>query len=118
MKQNKFPESAKFRPRSEAVVAGRLGTVTEKLMPSGISMASFRVVVDRAPRDRGPNGRVRVDAIECSVWKAHLIKRVMVMPPGTLIEVSGSLRRRFFRAGQGFASITEVEVVNLRKVGE
>jgi len=117
MKQNKSPRLSKFRPRSEVVVLGRLGTVNERSMPSGTAMVSFRVVVDRAPRDRGPSGRVLVDAIECSAWKAPLMRRVLAMPAGTLIEVSGCLRRRFFRAGKGFASMTEVEVLSLRKVG-
>jgi single-strand DNA-binding protein len=103
-------------PRSEVVMVGRLGAVAEKTMPSGDTMLSFRVVVDRAPRDRGPHGRVLVDAIECSLWKSHLIKRLRRIPPDSLVEVSGPLRRRFFRSGQGFQSMMDVEVRSLRRL--
>lgn len=103
-------------PHSEAVLVGRLGAVAEKTMPSGDTMLSFRVVVDREPRDRGPSGRVLVDAIECSLWRAHLIKRVRKIPVDSLVEVSGPLRRRFFRSGQGFQSMMDVEVRGLRRI--
>ncbi len=103
-------------PRSEALLVGRLGAVAEKKMPSGDTMLSFRVVIDRAPRDRGPSGRVLVDAIECSLWKANLIKRVQKMPVDSLVEVSGPLRRRFFRSGHGFQSMMDVEVRRLRRI--
>jgi single-strand DNA-binding protein len=38
------------------------------------------------------------------------------LQPGDIVEVRGSLRRRFWRAGPGAVSRTEVEVVRLRRV--
>ncbi|MBM3689814.1 MAG: hypothetical protein FJW80_09230 [Actinobacteria bacterium] len=50
---------------NEVVLEGRLAGVGRKVLPSGDEAVTFRVVVARAPRDRGPSGRVSVDAIDC-----------------------------------------------------
>ncbi len=92
---------------------GRLGGVLERSLPSGDVLATFRLVVDRPAGH--PSG-ARVDTLDCSVTKAALRRRVLGWQPGDVIEVDGSLRRRFFRAGGGSASRYEVEVDSVRRV--
>lgn len=67
-----------------------------------------RLVVTRA----GEVGRSRqkVDALECAVWAPRVRRSVKRWQLGDVVEVTGSVRRRFFRAGGGAASRVEIEV--------
>ncbi|WP_134768766.1 single-stranded DNA-binding protein [Nocardioides sp. 1609] len=89
-------------------LVGRLAAPAEaKELPSGDTLVSFRVVVDRPPRQRQ---RQRVDALECVVWTGRVKRSVGTWREGDLVEVSGSIRRRFFRTAVGTGSRVEVEV--------
>ncbi len=94
---------------------GRLSGRQARTLPSGDDVLTFRVIVDRPKRDRGPSGRVRVDALECSVWQASLARRIESWEEGDVIEVAGVLRRRFWRGGAGANSRIEVEVKTARR---
>lgn len=102
-------------PSNSVHLTGRLVAVREVSLPSGDALVSFRVVVDRSPRDRGPSGRVLVDAVECTAWRADVRRRALATPEGTRVEVTGSLRRRFWRAGSAPASRVDVEAVTLHR---
>ncbi len=54
--------------------------------------------------------RQRVDSLECAVWSGRLKKQVERWEAGDVVEVSGAMRRRFFRAGGATASRVEVEL--------
>ena len=99
-------------PRNEVVLAGRLSGVTEVTLPSGDEVVSFRVVVDRTDRA----ARTKVDAVECSAWLASPRKRVLATSEGDWIEVTGELRRRFWRGDAGARSRVEVEVRTVRRI--
>jgi single-strand DNA-binding protein len=79
-------------------------------LPSGDQLCSFRVTVVRPP-----GGRSRVDSIDCVSTKAGVRRAALRRQPGDLVEVSGSLRRRFWRSPAGVpTSRYEVEVSELR----
>lgn len=99
-------------------LTGRISGARERALPSGDVLVSFRVIVDRPPKDRGPSGKVRVDAIECSTWRAPLRRRALGLADGTPVELTGRLRRRFWRGGAGLASMIEVEATTLKRIGE
>lgn len=103
-------------PRNEVILVGRLSAPVLRRLPSGDEIATFRIVVDRDARDRGPSGRVRVDALDCSAFTAGVRRRVESLPEGCVVEVVGRLRRRFWRGPAGATSITEVEARSLRRV--
>jgi single-strand DNA-binding protein len=89
-------------------IAGRISaTPEERTLPSGDSVWTFRLVV---ARPEGHAGRQRVDTLECAVWGGRVRKQVTSWQVGDIVEVSGSLRRRFFATGTGRASRVEVEV--------
>ncbi len=86
---------------------GRWAGAVERELPSGDVLVSARLVVARD----GPG----VDTIDCAVWRPDLRRRALAVPDGTVMEVDGSLRRRFWRTPTGPASRYEVEVTALRR---
>jgi single-strand DNA-binding protein len=86
------------------------GQAVVRTLPSGDELCSFRVTVLRPP-----GGRARVDSIECVTTKATVRRAVLKRQPGDTVEVTGSLRRRFWRGASGAPSSKyEVEVSALR----
>lgn len=98
---------------NEIRVVGRLSRSPEsRSLPSGDEVVTFRVVVRRAR----PQGKVAIDTLDCAAWTPSVRRTVARWAPGDTVEVSGALRRRFFRAGGGSASRVEIEVVRARRV--
>jgi single-strand DNA-binding protein len=96
--------------RPQVVLLGRLGSrVEQRILPSGDELTTFTVVVDRPPA-RGQASRQRIDSIACHTTRAAVVRRLQALAPGDEVRAEGSLRRRFWRAGAGLASATEVEV--------
>jgi single-strand DNA-binding protein len=94
---------------------GRFGnSIEERELPSGTVITSFNVIIDRPSRE--VHGRIKVDSIACQTSRPSVASRVLKISPGELVEVSGALRRRFWRGGSGLASSTEVHVVRCRVI--
>lgn len=99
---------------NEVRLVGRLAAEAEdRELPSGDSLVTFRLVVDRP---EGGASRQKVDALECAAWGARVRRSVTSWRPGDTVEVSGSIRRRFFRTPAGAASRVEVEVATARLI--
>jgi single-strand DNA-binding protein len=93
---------------NEVRLVGRLSQDPElRTLPSGDPLWTFRVVVPR-PDPKPP--RAVVDALDCSVWSGRTRRTVATWKAGDLVEVTGAVRRRFFRAGGGAVSRVEIEV--------
>jgi single-strand DNA-binding protein len=113
-------------------LVGRLSAPARVLdLPSGDRLVTFRVIVDRPSRrqarqQRDPNqagspakggaAKRQVDTIDCATWTRREQRRVEKWQPGDLVEVHGSLRRRFRRGDAGPVSRVEVEVTMAMKV--
>ena len=96
---------------NEVHLKGRLAaTPVLRELPSGDSVWNLRVVVDRPAPKGDQKPRQRVDSLDCAVWSGRLKKQVTSWSEGDVVEVSGALRRRFFRAGGATASRVEVEL--------
>jgi single-strand DNA-binding protein len=90
------------------LLRGRLATEPViRELPSGDELWSFRVTVRRSDS-------TRVDSIECATTNARSKRALSRAQPGDEVEVSGSLRRRFWRSATGPASRYEVEVATVR----
>ncbi|HEY2877581.1 single-stranded DNA-binding protein [Nocardioides sp.] len=100
---------------NEVTLVGRLSQpAEEQVLPSGSELWKFRVIVGRPP---SPASRVTVDALDCVVWSKRPARSVAKWASGDLVEVKGSLRRRFFSpAGGGRVSRCEVEVASARLI--
>lgn len=85
-----------------------------RILPSGDELCSFRLTV---LRPKGSYGRARSDSIDCATTRAAARRMVTRCSAGERVEVSGSLRRRFWRSASGApASRYEVEVMNVRRL--
>jgi single-strand DNA-binding protein len=100
---------------NEVVLVGRLSApAQEQVLPSGSELWKFRVIVGRPP---SPASRATVDTLDCVVWERRPARSVARWRSGDVVEVKGSLRRRFFApAGGGRASRCEVEVASARLI--
>ena len=106
-------------PRNEVVLVGRVPAAPEEReLPSGDLLVTWRVVVGRPPGRRPPEGvrATTVDTLDCVAWSAPTRRAAAALLPDDVVEVSGALRRRFWRAGAGAASRCEVEVSSVRRV--
>ncbi len=108
------PETGREDDVNVVRLVGRLSAQPEELMlPSGDTLCSFRVIVGR-PHDH--RSAQRVDALECTTWVGRVRRSAMAWRAGDVVEVEGSVRRRFFRTPGGAASRVEVEVSSARRV--
>jgi single-strand DNA-binding protein len=100
---------------NDVTLVGRMSRPAEQqVLPSGSELWKFRVIVSRPP---SPVSRVTVDTLDCVVWTKRLGRTVSRWRTGDLVEVTGSLRRRFFApAGGGRVSRCEVEVAGARLI--
>ena len=100
---------------NEVRLVGRLAADPQlRELPSGDTVWNLRVVVQRVVPPGKEKPRQRVDSLECAVWSGRLKKQVAKWEAGAVVEVSGALRRRFFRTGGATASRVEVELTGGR----
>lgn len=106
--------------RNEVTLVGRLSAEpVVRELPSGDAVTSWRLVVDRAPRqnptsdERGRANRT-VDALECATFLPEVSRAIASARSGDLVETTGALRRRFWRSSTGVASRYEVEATGVR----
>jgi single-strand DNA-binding protein len=106
--------------RNEVNLVGRLtASAQERELPSGDALVSWRIVVDRPAQQRTDGRRApTVDALDCVTWRKTVSRSVLSWRVGDTIEVTGSLRRRFWRTERGPVSRTEVEVVRARRIAK
>ncbi len=97
---------------NEVRLVGRLAAPAEQReLPSGDELVTFRLVVER-PRDR--SRRRQVDTLVCAAWSGRVRRAALAWKPGDLVEVTGALRRRFFKMAGVTTSRVEVEAVTGR----
>lgn len=97
-------------------VCGRVSAAPlQRTLPSGDTMTTFRVIVDRPARTRR-HSSVKVDTFDCVAWSMAIQRRVAALEAGDVVEVTGELRRRFHRTPGGAASMVDIEVGRCRRV--
>ena len=103
--------------RNEVHLVGRVSADPVLLtLPSGDSVVTVRLVVER-PRPAAGQGRgQRVDTLACAGWVSALRRTMLRWSSGDVVEVDGCLRRRFWRAEGVPQSRYEVEVSAARRL--
>ncbi|SNT59388.1 Single-stranded DNA-binding protein [Streptosporangium subroseum] len=99
--------------RNEVTLVGRLPEAAHlRLLQSGSTLGTWRLIVRRQPRGRGG----RVDTIPCVSFEPEVTAAVTDWLPDDMIEVAGSLRRRWWGSEGSKASGYEVEVSSVRRL--
>src|SRR3954454_11182113 len=103
--------------QNEVYLVGKLsGEPAERKLPSGDVLLSWRLVVNRAPNERGSRKAMH-DTLPCFTLKAGVRRSVSSYASGDLIEVEGVLRRSFWRTpAGGEASKCEVEARSIKRL--
>jgi single-strand DNA-binding protein len=95
---------------------GRVSSApTERELPSGAVIATFRMSVPRARTAMTTGLTQSSDWFDCVAWTARNRRSVGAWAVGDQVEVTGALRRRFFRAGDAATTRLEVEVLTARR---
>jgi single-strand DNA-binding protein len=106
---------------NEVHLVGRVSADPEQReLPSGDTVVTLRVVVDRPPGKppKGSTGEVRrqVDVIDVACWTSRTRRSALALAADDVARVDGALRRRFFPTATGRASRYEVEAARIVRV--
>ena len=94
---------------------GRVSTAAEEReLPSGTTIVTVRLSVERAATPMTTGSRQRHDWVDCSAWGGRSRRTVAGWRAGDVVEVEGALRRRFYRAGGATSTRLEVEILAAR----
>ena len=77
-------------------------------MPCGDRVNEFRVEIDR--KGKG------IDTIDIAAWTSMLRKKISSLMVDDWVEISGSVRRRFWQSSSGVASRWQVEAAKIAKI--
>jgi len=102
--------------RNEVVLCGRVAApAEERELPSGDTIMTARLIVDRDDAALGRSTQ-RVDTIDCVAWLRRVQRSMRGWEQGERVEITGSIRRRFFRGAAGPASRVEVEIRSVTRL--
>lgn len=102
---------------NEVRLVGRVSADPQcRELPSGDTVTTLRLVVKRPAGVGALASRATVDTIDIACWSAATRRVAGRLVAGQSIEVTGALRRRFFKGPAGAASRYEVEAARLRRV--
>jgi single-strand DNA-binding protein len=95
---------------------GRVSSApTERELPSGATITTVRVSVPRARTPMTAGSAQTSDWFDCVAWTARNRRTVGSWLVGDQVELTGALRRRFFRSGDAATTRLEVEVRTARR---
>lgn len=88
---------------------------TARELPSGDTIVTFRITVRRGSSPGTRSSRQPVDVVDCVAWSATARRAAARLEVGDVAEVTGALRRRFYRHAHGTGSRVEVEVQRISR---
>lgn len=94
---------------NDVALRGWVTTIaSERELPSGDLVVQFRIAITR------PEGGV--DTIDLESWSAKTRRTASSLKDGEWIEVSGSIRRRFWKSATGLASRWQVVTSEIKRI--
>jgi single-strand DNA-binding protein len=101
---------------NEVRLVGRLSAEpVERELPSGDTVMVSRLVVSREGESES-RSRQTVDVLDCSGWSPRVQRAMRGWSTGDVVEVKGSVRRRFYQLAGQTAARVEIEVSSARRV--
>ena len=95
---------------NNCLLRGRVSApATDKELPSGEHVVEFRLIICRDKRDG-------VDTLDIASWSAKNRRTALSFKGGEWIEVSGSVRRRFWQSPTGLASRWQIESESISRL--
>jgi single-strand DNA-binding protein len=95
---------------NNCLLRGRVSApATDKELPSGEHVVEFRLIISREKRDG-------VDTLDIASWSAKNRRTALSFKGGEWIEVSGSVRRRFWQSPTGLASRWQIESESITRL--
>ena len=112
--QEKHPGDAGDVVNDVRLVGRLTGEPVVVELPSGDTLVTFRISVSSGPAAHRGSGAGqasvrRVDSVPCTAWSPRLRRGILTWRAGDMVEVSGAVRCRFFKAGGATRSRVEVE---------
>ncbi|TDQ47538.1 single-stranded DNA-binding protein [Actinorugispora endophytica] len=102
--------------RNEILLAGRVtAEPSVRELPSGDQLVTWRIAVTRPQSEQRPNQPA--DPITCVSFRRDMAELTRDWRIGDTVQVTGALRRRFWRSPNGSASVFEVEAKTACRVG-
>lgn len=94
---------------NDVALRGWVTTVaTERELPSGDLVVQFRIAITRAEGG--------VDTIDLESWSAKTRRTALTLKDGEWVEISGAIRRRFWRSAQGLANRWQVLTSDIKRI--
>jgi len=103
-------EEVEDRSFNNVLLRGRVsGEPSERELPSGDHVVEFRIVVKRDTREG-------VDTLDIAAWSAKTRRKSLTLKADEWVEISGSVRRRFWKAPSGLASRWQIEASEISRI--
>lgn len=95
---------------NDLLLRGRVSApATSKELPSGDKVVEFRLIITRSEREG-------VDTLDIAAWSAKSRKIALTLESDEWVEISGSIRRRFWQSPAGVASRWQVEAAEILRL--
>ena len=95
---------------NDVLLRGRVSsTGIEKELPSGDKVVEFRIVIARSDEEG-------FDTIDISAWSTKLRRSAISLKSEEWVEVSGSIKRRFWRSVAGLASRWQIDASEITRL--
>lgn len=95
---------------NDVLLRGRVSSLAiEKELPSGDKVTEFRIVIARSDEEG-------FDTIDISAWSSKLRRTAASLKSDQWIEVSGSIKRRFWRGATGLASRWQIDASEISRL--
>ncbi len=89
----------------------------ERTLPSGAVIVAVRLSMTRERTAMTAGSKATSDWVDCVGWSGRVRRAMRSWHAGDTVEVSGALRRRFFRTSAAATSIVEIEAQAVSRVG-
>jgi single-strand DNA-binding protein len=95
---------------NNCLLRGRVSApATDRELPSGEHVVEFRLIITRDQREG-------VDTLDIASWSAKNRRIALTFKGGEWVEVSGSVRRRFWQSPTGLASRWQIECESITRL--
>jgi single-stranded DNA-binding protein len=95
---------------NDCLLRGRVSAAAvERELPSGDQVVEFRLIITRSQREG-------VDTLDIAAWSAKNRRSALSLKAGQWVEISGSVRRRFWQGPAGLASRWQIEAESITRL--